>query len=533
MRLLLLIAAVIGFSAQFITEAGLPLLQDFFNLADNKGSSISPTNITEEEFLKNIFLSATIQPSLITKVLTGVCLLASIKLHNKPLKDLHIHNDDLKLYANFTNIILKSFDCSDPDLSGIFPVNNHTADLILPKFDIKLTFNYSINFGHDRPESGTGSITTDKLAWQARFETYQGEIEHKPEGPVRATLHSNTFNYTDIDGEFSDIYTQTEWDIFFEKPNFVKKTVQDIIGYIIKKQINHIDLRQLINFTYGKGVNLLFGISTPILYETSPQPYPDDRTISMKLHTIVTMPKGDHVEGLFPVNMQAPPLSQNYTSFIFNTDTLNKILSATTATESASFSFNQKFLDQIKFKLLRLDTTSLKPFFPTLEPLYGPDLGVYLKIYLPQYDGNRCYLKNSGGIVVAVLAVQLEIFVTRDPSTYYNSTLAECLTTTTCTRANTIEMDLYLKLPITFTSDQKMAFGFMDAEITNVIIVPPTFDPEMLKSKLNNFIDISLPHLIPPIDLSNIPVLNSFLISVDALDDQRVALALAITDEDN
>lgn len=527
MRVLLLILAVLGYSTQSVTEATLRSLLDFLNIkVSTYDSKSSPSEITEEEFLRNIFLSATIQPSLFTTSFSLACLIASIKLQNFKIGTIPLNYPPLGFSANFTNVVMTSFECEDQDLSGIIPVNNRSADLVLPKINAQFTFNYSIDFGHDRPESGHGSVTLNQMAWQARFETYQGEVEHKPEGPVKATLHSNSFNFTKIDGEFSDIYTQTEWDVLFEKPEVLKKTIQYLIGTLIKKLINGWDLRKLINFTYGRGVNLLFGITTPVIYEPASLPAPDNSTMEFKLHTIVTMPQGEHVEGLFPVNMQAKPLSNKYTSLIFNTDALNRILSATTRTESLSISFNQRNLDLLKFKLLELNTTALKPFFPSLEPIYGPNLGVYMRAYLPQYDDNRCYIKVSGGIIVAVLAVQLELYVTKDQSTYYNSTLAQCLANANCTKANSIEIDLYVKLPLTFTKDKMLAVGFMDVEVTNVVVTPSTFDPEPLRVKLNNFVDISLPHLIPPIDISM--VLAPFLVSVDALEDQRVALAVAV-----
>lgn len=527
MRVFITLVTLVSFSLQIIADSDLLSLQDLFTLdLSSDSNKMSPTNITEEEFLKNIFLKANVAPSLITTTLTLACFLASIKLQNVHLKDIKLKLASIGLEANFTTVLLKSIECEDAEVSGIIPVNEHTADLVLPKINARLTFNYSINFGHDRPETGNGSIDIQQLAWQGRFETYQGEIEHQPEGPVRATLHSNTFNFTKMDGEFSDIYTQTEWDVLFEKPAQVKELVELGVGYVIKKLFHNLDLRQLINITFGKGVNLLFGITSPITYDPTGEPAPNDRSMDVKMHSIVTMPKGQRVEGLFTVDMQAKPLSYNYTSLIFNTDILNKVLSATTSTESISVSFNQKTLDDIKFTLLTLNTTALKPFFPSLEPMYGQNLGVYIKAYLPQYDNNRCYFKVSGGIIVAVLAAQLELYVTRDQATYYNSSLEECLAKTTCIKANTIEMDMYIKLPMSFTTDKQLALGFMDVEITNVIVSPATFDPDMLRVKLNNFVDISLPHLLKPIDLSLI--LAPFLVSVDALEDQRIALAIGL-----
>lgn len=527
MRVFITLVALVSFSLQVIADDDFLSLQDLFTINLGEDSpKMSPTNITEEEFLRNIVLKANVAPSLITTVFSLACLIGSIKLQNVPLKDVSLKMKSIGLDANFTSIILKSVECDDADMSGIKAVNAHTADLILPKISTKLTFNYSINFGHDRPESGNGSIDIGQLAWQARFETYQGEIEHKPEGPVRAALHSNTFNYTKMDGEFSDIYTQTEWDVLFENPQKVKEVVELGIGYVIRKLFHNLDLRQLINFTFGKGVNLLFGITSPIIHEPTGEPEPDNNSMDVKVHSIITLPKGQRVEGLFNVDMQAKPLSYKYTSLIFNSDIFNKLLAATTATESASISFNQMNLDLIKFSLLSLNTTALKPFFPNLEPTFGANLGVYIKAYLPQYDNNRCYFKVSAGTLIAVVAAQMELYVTRDQSTYYHTTLAQCLANTTCTKANTIEMDLLIKLPISFTSDKSLAFGFLDVEVTNVVVSPASFDPELLRQKLNNFIDISLPHILKPIDLSLI--LAPFLVSSQALEDQRIALAIGL-----
>ena len=528
MRKFILISTLITIASTAIHNFDVSTLTDIMNLRilPNLNQGISPTNITEDEYLKNIFMSASIQPSLITTGISIACLIGSIKLQNLSIKDLNLDYEPIGLSANFTNVKLLSFECSDQDISGLMPVDNTTTDLIFPKINAQLSFNYSISFGHDRPESGNASVNIDSAAWQARYKTYQEEEEHKKEGPVKAKMISNTFNYTSIEGIFSDIYTQTEWDVLFENPENFKKIVQTLGHYFFEKTFKNLDLRQLINITFGKGVNLLFGITSPLEFPAVDMPTPDNRSIDLKMHTIVTMPKGERIEGIFPVDMQASPLSRKYSSLMFNVDILNKILSATTTTQSLSFSFNQKILDLIHFSLLKLNTTALKPFFPNLETTFGYNLGVYFKIYLPQYDANRCYIKNSAGLTIAVLAAQLEIYVTTDQASYYNTTLAQCVANSTCVRANTVEMDLYIKLPLAFTTDKKIALGFADVEIANVIVTPTSFDPELLKAKLNNFLDVSLPHLLPEIDIS--AILAPFLVSADALEDQRIAIGIAL-----
>lgn len=531
MRRILLVLFLVALSSQktdpFDDIKKLITLERIIDALDVSISKpVEITSISQDEFKKNIFLRADVKPSLISTIWTLASFLLPIKVHDLKLPNLHIDQKDLGLNVTLSNVVLKTIELSDTFTAGIIPVNETTADYVFPTITADFSFDYYIKFGHDRPESGSATLNIEELKMQFNFETYQELEDEKPTGPVKVTLHSNSFDFTNMVGNFSDIYTQTEWDILLENPGVFKKVSALIINEIIKSIFKGVDLRKLLNITF-LNTNVIIGLTEPVDYPSIDLPEPDNRSVTVKFHSIVTLPKGDIIEGLFPVDMSQEPLSDQYTSFILTTDVLNRLLRAVTTPKSQSFSFNQALLDFIKFNLLKLDTTSIKPFFPTLESRFGKNLGIYINLYLPNYDSDQCYVRTNAGFGNIVLSVVMEVYVCTDPDTYSGNSLDECLAAGKCFLGVSNLLELLLTLPLQFTTDKKMAPGFVDVELTRVQMTPGTeADGNDLKEKLNNFIDLIIPYVLPEIDISTI--LAPFIVSLDSLDDQRVALAIAL-----
>lgn len=499
------------------------------DILDTLRVSISKTaraeGINEQEFAKNVFLRVDLKPSLVQTILTLASMLLPIKVKDLKLPDIHLQNTEIRLNATLSKLVLKSIELGDTDNSGILPVSKRTADFILPKITANFTFDYYIDFGHDRPETGSASVSFKELRWQARLETYQGEIGKKPEGPVRILLHSNDFSFTSMTGQFSDPFTQSEWDVLLGNPIAFKKLAVAAIGALLRQSFKKFDLRLMINKAIHN-TNLIIGLTEPAEYQTMDLPEPDNYAMSIKFHSIVTLQSGEIIEGLFPVDMSQDPLSTKYTSIILTTDILNRLLRAITTPKSPSFSFNQALLDKLHFNLLKLDTTSLKPFFPILQSQFGKSRGVYMKVYLPEYDSNQCYVRTNTGFLNVVLSAVLEIYVCIDPEIYKTKSLDECIAAGKCLLGLTNLMELLITLPLQLTKDKKIAPGYFDLELTHVQMTPGLAEEsDTLKQKINNFLDLVLPHILPEIDISTI--LAPFLVSIDSMNDQRIAIGIA------
>lgn len=525
MRRALLVLYLAAFSLQMTTPFGMDQIKALLNVSISSETKI--TSISQEEFEKNIFVRVDLKPSLIQTFLFLASVLIPAKLKNLTLPDLHLEKKEIGLNATLSKVVLKTIELSDTDTSGILPVNQRTADVVLPTINAEFSFDYYIDFGHDRPESGNATLSVEGFRWQARFETYQESVEQRPTGPVKATLHSNNLNFTKMVGVFSEPFTQSEFDVLFEKPEIFKKVASSLIGTVISKALANFDLRQFLNIHILKS-NLILGFTEPVDYPSVNLEDPDTRAISVKMHSVLSLESGEIVEGLFPVDWSQGPLSTKYTSIMITTDILNKLLKAFTwPNPSPAFTFNQALLDMLKFKLLKLDTTSMRPFFPDLERKFGENLGLYMKVYLPTYDSNQCYVKTNAGFGNIVLPAVLEVYVCTDAQTYKTSSLDACLAAGKCYLGVTNILKLLVTLPLQFTTEKKIAPGFFDLELTHVQMTPgSTEDGDALREKLNNFLDLVVPHLLPEIDIHTI--LAPFLVSLDSLDDQRIALGIAM-----
>ena len=487
---------------------------------------MSAEDINENEFTKNIVLRVDLKPTLVQTILTLASFLIPIKVHDLKLPDLTITRLDIGLNVTLTHVVLKSIELSDTDISGILPVNQRVADYVLPKITANISFDYYIKFGQDRPQTGSATVSMVDLQWQARIESCQGEIGKKEEGPVKGVLHSNKFEYTSIEGKFSDPYTQTEWDLLLGNTQRFKAILSDVIGLEIKNFFAKYDLRLLVNVALLK-TNLIIGLTKPIEYPEIDLSEPDNRAVSLSFHSIVTLASGTIIEPLFPTDMTQDPLSTKYTSIILATDIVNRILKSVTTPKSHFFSFNQALLDFIHFRFVKLDTSSLKAFFPTLESKFGRNSGVYMKVYLPSYDSNQCHVRTNAGFGNIVLAVMLEVYVCSDAETYKTMALDDCLAAGKCMLAVSNLIELLAIIPLQFTTDKKIAPGYVDLEITNLQIIQGIGeDGELLREKLNNFLDLIIPHLLPEFDISM--YLAPFLVSLDAINDQRLAIGIAL-----
>lgn len=527
MRTILFLTFLTAQSLQLVDTLKLEDIRKFLELSVEHPFNAVPkeSSPTQDQYTKNIFLRTDIKPSLITTFMNLLSFIVPILVHDLPLGNLTIKIDDLGLDANFTKIVLHSIEIEDADVSGLLPESDKIVNFVLPKFNGELSFDYSIKFGHDRPESGSANVSFEGLTWQAKFEMTQALVQHKPEGNISLVLHSNAFNFTKFTGTFSDPFTQTEWDVLFSKPDLLKKTITAVLGSTIKKALKDVDMRQLLTIKSGKGGSLVFGFTDPMLFPTASGAAPDNRSIKFLFHSVATTSKGVVMDGLFPVDLKQPALSDKYTSFILTSDFFNRILKALTYEQAIGFSFNEQFLNKSGIDLIKLDTTSMKPFFPTLESKFGPNMGLYINFTLPKYDDNQCYVRANAGFLNFIISASVEVWACLDNQIYNTTSLKDCVAQDKCKLGITNLLEFRLSLPLQFTDEKNIAFGFLDVEVTNVEQSPGTQeDANQFKEKLNNFLDIALPHLLPEIKIG--ALLAPFLVSVDTLDDQRIVLGL-------
>jgi hypothetical protein len=152
-------------------------------------------------------------------------------------------------------------------------------------------------------------------------------------------------------------------------------------------------------------------------------------------------------------------------------------------------------------------------------------MGLFINIYLPKYDDNECYVRASSGFLNIILSAVVEVWVCLDPSVYADIKLKDCISQDKCKLGVSNLLEMRMGLPLQFTKDKNIALGYLDLEVTNVEQTPGTQDDaDQFKSKVNNFLDISLPHLLPEIKIGTL--LAPFLVSLDTLDDQRIILGI-------
>lgn len=522
--ILLLVSKALEISSPEDIPQSLEHIGKWLNLSE-------PQWFTEQDpapnvsYIKNIIMRLAMTPRASRSLFDTIFPRIASQLVGKKLPDLNLNIEALDMtFVSTNNVIHKAAFVDPTGDAGVHPLTENTFNVTLPGLNISITFNYSILFGKNETTHGNGTFTGGDISLVLKLYNWQEEIAGQPIGRIFLECLGVHMNYEKFDMVFSNPYTQIEWDEFFKHKELVILFGDYILNFLIESKLKVLDLRNLINFSFGQGINVLMGISEMIRFNPTGLPPPQDRYTDLKVHSIMTLPSGMIVEGLFDTDMTAALQSTKYSSLVINIDVMNKILKALSYNQALNLSFNQKLFDTLKFGLLRLDTTSLKAFFPRLEIDYGAGLGVWMHVFLPQYDSNRCYAKNSQGHVSYVLALNIEIYVDKDTwSNYYHGSLKKCIANNTCVLALTLELDLYANIPLQFSKAKQLIVGFIDAEITNVYAFPKTVDPDILKLKLNNFIEISLPHLIQPIDLS--ALFPNSMPSVDVLDDQRIFLS--------
>ena len=223
--------------------------------------------------------------------------------------------------------------------------------------------------------------------------------------------------------------------------------------------------------------------------------------------------------------MQDPP-STKHTTLFFNMDTINKLIKVISDDNLLKICFNQKLLDFLKIDLFKMDTTSLKELFPKLEPEFGHNRGVFFNIHVPSFMTNGLYSRVQSGRLTVLLPVILQVYVSMNQTSYYNSTLEKCIADNDCILGQRADLEVYFTIAGQITTDKKFVLAFLDTEIASVVPVPAkTLDPDVFKSKLNNLIDLLLPSTLPSFDLSHL-IPHSDL-SVDFLDNQVATFHLA------
>ena len=481
-----------------------------------------------EDFLKNMFLRLALLPSGSNEVVHLISTVIQLKYQHAHLKDLNFTYEPFNLSFYASNITVRKLVFEKNDTSGINPVSNTAANFSLPKVNLSLTFNYTVKFGFNDTTAGNGTFYTNDLDLVATMVNIQEEdAGGKHFGRIFLECEKVHLDFSAFEFKFSNPFTQSEWDIFFDHPKVIKSFADSIILFAIEQAVYDLDLRLLLNVVFGKGIGMIVGVSEQVTFPKIDLPEPNSRYMDLKLHMILTLQSGNPIDGIFPNKMDQPMLSYNYSSLAVNTDVFNKFAQAFFYDNMLNFSFNQRIFDTVHFDLLRLDTTALKEFFPKIEDDYSPGLGVWLQIQTAAYDKYTSYLRNTAGQVVLLLQTNINVYVdTNSYDKYYHGRLEECIHNSTCIYAYGINVDLYLKLPIQLSKEKQLLLGYLDADITKVSLfytARKSFDTEVFRSKLNNFIDISLPQILPDIDLSFFFPYSSP--SIDVLDDQRIILA--------
>ena len=474
-------------------------------------------------YMDNTFLRLALSPAGSAPVFHGLFALAAPLIRGARLGDISINLEALGVDINATNIAIQKASFYPKADCGVIPDGNLTADFQIPLMNITVTLNYSVSFDGHEVTNGNATLSITGMSLKLKLGNIQEVIDGHPIGRIFLEMKGVNFDYGRLDMLFSNPYTQLEWDALFDHPEITKKLLDTLLFFQLTAKFAKVDLRKIVNFSYKSGVNLLLGLPKEVKFDHTGRPVPNDRLMDMFMHIVLTTKSGNIISGNFDVNMSAPLQSLNYTTLTLNTDSLNRWLKAVTMDRNLNLSFNQKLLDKINFKLIRMDTSSLRAIFPFMEKQFGPNLGVFFNLYLPSdYEMYKSYFRLSSGYLNVVLRIIMEAWVDMDSTTYYNSTLKECWAVTPnspCRISVTLTLDTYITTAIQITTDKKIAFGSPDIEVTRVDVYPQLISNEIMQEKLNNFLEIMLPHLIPNIGLGLL-IPNSNL-SFDGLDDQR------------
>ena len=483
-----------------------------------------------EDFLDNMFLRLALLPS-------GANELVQIasKFIQAEAQKIHLPNINLT-YAPFnlsfvaSNLVMKKFLFEEDTTSGMNPTAIDTANFNFPKLNITITFDYEIKFGINDTTGGNGTFKSVDLESSIKMINLQEEDEKgKRYGRIYLGCEGVDTEFTSLEFNFSNPYTQSEWDIFFDHPKLIKSFANTLIQFAVEQLVKDLDLRLLVNVVLGKGIGMIIGISELVTFPELDLPAPNTRFMDLKSHMILTLQSGNQIEGLFPNKMSSPMLNYNYSSVALNTDVLNKLAQAFFYDNTLNFSINQRVLNLLKFDLLKLETTALKEFFPKIESDFGAGYGCYFQFQTSAYDKYTSYARNTAGQTVLLFQMNLNVFVQKESyDVYMHSSLAACLRNNTCVLAYGLNLNLYLTFPLQISKTKKLMLGFLDLEISKIsqfFAAKSSIETEALRQKFNNFIDISLPHLLPEIDLSFLfPKSHP---AIDVLDDQRIILSSA------
>lgn len=439
------------------------------------------------------------------------------------LPDIDFHYGLLKLNISLTNLKLTALSFEDEYANGIHPVDNQTTVLNLAPTNLTLTFNYSLHILTQT--QGNGTMILHNLQPNATLHNTQlREKSGKHVGRIGLSCKSVKVEFDKIESQFSDKMTKDEWELIFDHPRVLKPFLDAILAFKLDEEFAKLDLRHIFKANVRKNIELTVGLSELITFNDTGKTSPDDRIMDMKLHTTFIEDKIFPIEGVFKTDIILPMLSDDYTTLAVNVDTFNKILKVVTANDYLKIAFNQKMLDLLDFKLLKLDTTSLKAFFPKMEA-FGRNKGVFFSGLIPKFQQPHFNARSYGGHLSLIFQAIFTLFVALDQSQYYNSTLEQCIAISNCVVAQKVELYLHLTLAAQLTTEKKLAMSYLGVEIQHVDTIPKHYvDPEIFKEKLNNFLDTILPVSLPSFDLSSL--FPNTILSMDALDDQRLIIGM-------
>lgn len=481
--------------------------------------------ITQAEFLKNIISRLHLYPSSSTAFITWIGNVIGLTLPGKVIERLDFEEAKQNVSLNLTHIVINEVDIESGKETGIIPSSETTFRLTFPHLTFNASFNYSFKDGEKgKLHVGNGSLLVQNLWLGYKIKTSKGRI---PANKVKGECLEADFDYKKIYGIFSDPLAQKEFDALFKR----RKVVDMIVKFTMKRELNKFfketDLRYLVTHDSGEFYKVVVGIPHPLVFTKTKLPAPDHFIIDTLIHQVVI---NNHtkslVTGLFNVNMSKPLLNDSFSSYTTSMDFYNKLIKMQYLSNNFNISFNQKLLDKIKFDMLSMNTSLLTEFFPSIVQEGGADRGVFFQFTLPTYNTKENFIRASGGTLGTFISLTWDVWVDSDSQHYYDSTLEECIEKNTCKNVVTAVLDFSLQLPWQFTESKNLVVAYVDFDITNLVIKNGKLSAEVLKSKLNNFLSLSLPKLFSPLPTQFI--FGDTQPSLDSLDDQRIVYSWKI-----
>lgn len=439
------------------------------------------------------------------------------------VSDVDYYYAPLNINISLTNVVIRSIDVNnDVDDTGIMPIDNQTAAVVVGRMNVTMTFDYDMRIVSHT--TGNATVTLVDLRSNVTLHNSQIAVDGKHVGPVIVVCKHVDVDFVKIDANFSDAVTQAEWKLIFNHPKIIKMFVDDLLNFKLNEQFLKTDFKHLIKVNLTKHVKMTVGLSELVVFNETGKQHPDDRIMDMKLQASFIKFDILPIEGAFEADMQASPLSLDYSSITIDIDIVNKLLAVLTADNRLHLSFNQRLLDDRHITLIRLYTSSMKAIFPSLV-LLGHDKGVFVECRVPSFDRHRFNVRSYSGHISIVMPLTITLFVSIDQSRYYNSTLQQCLTDNNCVMAIKMELHMHMTIAAQITVDKSIVIDYAGVDVKHIDIIPRhAVDIDRLTSMIDTVIDLIMPTDMTAIDISTI--VKHADVSVDIMNDQRLIVGV-------